>query len=289
VKGLFKLPVLVSLTVLLGAACVAQGPLVSKATPKVTPTSSSQSPSPLAVPSQSPSQSLPQPPSASPSPSQQASPASAYAGPGSWISRGEMSTPRADFAAVAFSSGEVLLIGGETSSTTDTATVDLFQPPSDTFNPNPPPPMKTPRNGLSATLLPNGKVLVAGGSSTPNGPALASAELYDPTTNTWSDAAPMAEARAHHVAVLMNNGRVFVAGGDGGGGVDPQTNEIYDPVTNTWTGAQTFFGYRPSGPALAVLSDGRVMIFGGVSLVQPGNNLEIYDPGPVRTTQPGAR
>ena len=183
-----------------------------------------------------------------------------------------MSVPRADFSAATLPSGKVLLIGGQTSASAVTATVDLYDPATNSVTPAAP--MSTPRRGHSATGLLNGKVLVAGGVSNPSpiGPgSLTSAEIYDPVANTWTAAASMAKGRSHHAAILMPNGKVFVAGGGGG-------EEIYDPNTNTWTGVQPFYGQRSNGPVAAVLQDGRVFIYGGQDILQPGNQYEFYDP-----------
>src|SRR5205807_2524467 len=64
----------------------------------------------------------------------------------------------------------------------------------------------------TATLLLNGKVLVAGGLS-----AGSSAQLYDPTTGKWTATGPMASNRSSHTATSLLNGRVLVAGGSAGG------------------------------------------------------------------------
>ena len=79
----------------------------------------------------------------------------------------------------------------------------------------------TGRYGHTATLLPNGKVLVAGGY---NGGALTSAELYDPATGTWSPTGSLTYGRSNHTATLLNNGKVLVAGGG------PTQCELYDPA-----------------------------------------------------------
>ena len=68
----------------------------------------------------------------------------------------------------------------------------------------------TARSSHTATLLPNGKVLVAGGSA-PTGP-LACAELYDPASGTWTATGSLGTARYSHTATLLPNGKVLVAG-----------------------------------------------------------------------------
>ena len=88
------------------------------------------------------------------------------------------------------------------------------------------------RRDHTATLLPNGKVLVAGGRS--GGSTLASAELYDPATGTWSATGVLATARYYHTATLLPNGKVLVAGGENQGD-DLATAELYDPATGTWS------------------------------------------------------
>jgi hypothetical protein len=70
--------------------------------------------------------------------------------------------------------------------------------------------MSTARSNHTATLLADGRVLVAGGY---NGAYLSSAELYDPATDSWSAAAPMSTAREYHTATLLPGGQVLVAGG----------------------------------------------------------------------------
>lgn len=93
----------------------------------------------------------------------------------------------------------------------------------------------TERRGHTATLLPNGKVLVAGGVS---GAFLASAEWFDPATGTWTPTGPLGTARVNHTATLLSNGKVLIAGGENLRelGADPLASaELYDPATGTWT------------------------------------------------------
>jgi Kelch motif len=83
----------------------------------------------------------------------------------------------------------------------------------------------------TATLLPNGKILVAGGYA---GSFLRSVEVYDPIANTWTPVASLNSARAYHTATLLSSGKVLVVGGHNGTSEITST-EVYDPNANTWT------------------------------------------------------
>src|SRR5437762_14285532 len=82
----------------------------------------------------------------------------------------------------------------------------------------------------TATLLPSGKVLVAGGY---NGSLLSSAELYDPATGTWTATGSLGTARELHTATLLPNGKVLVAGGNSGSGGEQANAEGYAPARAT--------------------------------------------------------
>src|SRR5262245_32951484 len=92
--------------------------------------------------------------------------------------------------------------------------------------------MTTGRIGHTATLLLNGKVLIAGGVSpdTPGWHPLASAELFDPVTEIFTRTGDMTVPRSGHTATLLPDGRVLITSGDWHSEADPGTAELYDPA-----------------------------------------------------------
>jgi formylglycine-generating enzyme required for sulfatase activity len=131
-------------------------------------------------------------------------------------------------------------------------------------------PMSTPRSTHAATLLADGRVLVAGGDDRYG----ASAEVFDPATGHWSPTGPMTAVRFFVAAVLMPNGKVLAVGQGPDGTPTPKHAEIYDPGTNAWTATSQLFFARGAA-TLVVLGDGRVLIAGATSGADPA---EIYDP-----------
>jgi N-acetylneuraminic acid mutarotase len=132
-----------------------------------------------------------------------------------------MHLPRAHHIAILLSNGDVLVISGDSSS----STAEIYNPNTNTWTEvgN----LEIPRNGFTATLLPSGKVIVAGGAL---GPAVAETEIFDPVTGTWSPAASMETAREGHVATLLQNSTLLVAGGEAsptGGALAGASCELY--------------------------------------------------------------
>jgi len=140
--------------------------------------------------------------------------------------------------------------------------------------------MVTARDMHSASLLPNGRVLIAGGENSSANGAFAAAELYDPSSNTWSAAADMHAPRLGHTATLLKNGKVLVAAGFTSSPVDPFTasTELYDPMANTWTLVASLSTARDDHTA-TLLPDGTVLVVGGSGFA-PGfiASAERYDP-----------
>jgi hypothetical protein len=134
--------------------------------------------------------------------------------------------------------------------------------------------MATARYLHTATLLPNGKVLVAGGYG---GGCSNSAELYDPAAGTWSSTGNLATARESHTATLLPNGKILVAGGDNCAMVSPylKSAELYDPGTGTWSSTGNLNTERRQQTA-TLLPNGKVLISGGFNNSYLG--AEQYDP-----------
>jgi hypothetical protein len=128
-------------------------------------------------------------------------------------------------------------------------------------------PMLEPRSGHSATLLPNGKVLIAGGMRR-NQEFYRSAELYDPTTGKFQRTGEMSMARVGHVAILLRSGKVLVVGGWSG----PEcanSAELYDPLAGKFSAIAKMTTKRGQ-PSATLLADGDILIAGGADHDAPG-------------------
>ncbi len=131
------------------------------------------------------------------------------------------------------------------------------------------------RAAHTATLLPNGKVLIAGGFAGDEN-SLASAEVFDPTTSTFSSAGNMSATRAGHTATLLPNGKVLIAGGYNGSYLT--SAELYDPSARTFTPTGRMATAR-SGHVATLLNNGKVVLAGGVGTGWTFlADAELYDP-----------
>ncbi len=200
---------------------------------------------------------------------------------GTWALTGSLNVARYDHTTTLLPDGKVLAAAGRlmpvTTPNAALNSAEVYDPISETWSLTGS--LADARWRHTATLLADGRVLVAGGFGTPyvpgsnSQPVLATAEIYDPATGTWTPTGSMNTRRGLHVAELLPDGRVLVAGGRTCNEPPPgtcnftfrtNTAELYDPATGTWT---------PTGPlvhdrhttAAALLPTGEVLIPGGFS------------------------
>ena len=185
---------------------------------------------------------------------------------GNWALTASMASSRALHTATLLADGKVLVTGGAStyhgSKGTVRATAEIYDPKTASWRAAAP--LSVPRYHHTAVLLSDGRVLIAGGWSftTNSDPSLATAEIYDPATDTWTATGSMAVGRARARMAALRDGRVLVVGG-----VDPAyqvmaTAEIYDPATGHWKSTGRL-ATAVMWPAVAVLRDGRVLVAGG--------------------------
>jgi N-acetylneuraminic acid mutarotase len=137
--------------------------------------------------------------------------------------------------------------------------------------------MDSTREDHAATVLNDGRVLVAGGyTGGYNGDTLASVEVYDPDTETFTLADDLQQARRNHTATTLADGRVLVVGGSDGAAA-LRSAELRDPDTGTWTLA-TNLRTRRSNHTATLLADGTVLVVGGFDGNQSLTSAEVYDP-----------
>ena len=186
---------------------------------------------------------------------------------GKWTVTGSTATPRLDHTATLLPNGEVLVAGGylgvdQQYAPIYTATAELYDPSQGTWKPTGS--MTVPRALHGATLLPNGQLLVAGGTN-----ATTSAELYDPSKGTWTATGSL--PNFHLVALtLLQDGRALAVDESGSSG----PGQLYDPSTRGWK-ATTNMYYSHTGVSTALLANGDVLVYGNKFSCYAG---EFYNP-----------
>jgi N-acetylneuraminic acid mutarotase len=201
-----------------------------------------------------------------------------------WIPAAAMSTARWGHTATVLGDGRVLVVGGQGEGRSQTlASAEIYNPLSNRWTPAAN--MAMARHSHQAIPLADGAVLVVGGKGPGSAePHLASAEIYRPSTDTWTRVPDMNVPRVEHTATLLQNGRVLVVGGasdDGDGWSGDEywaTSEIFDPATRQWSPSGHMAVAR-AGHTATALGDGRVFVAGGSARWNEVlTSAEIYDP-----------
>ena len=208
---------------------------------------------------------------------------------GAWTKTGSLNIARQIETATLLPNGQVLVAGGADYNWNGYSSAELYNPASGkwTFAAS----MSSPRLYHTATLLSNGQVLVVGGSSSLAGwppPALASAELYNPSTGAWVTTGSLKTGRWGHMAALLSNGKVLVVGGEITGGAYTPSAELYDPSTGKWTSTGSLVVTRYAFQATS-LQNGKALVAGGYAAT--GGLLveaELYDSSTGKWTTTGS-
>ena len=201
---------------------------------------------------------------------------------GVFVPTGDMTVARFQHTATVLTNGKVLVAGGQCTDPMgemmliyDTGAAELYDPVAGTFTSTGG--MNAARFGHTATLLPNGKVLIAGGADRKDGLSMqgvASAELYDPATGTFTTTGGL-NTVGYGPATLLPSGKVLFAGGNASG----TSAELFDPATGTFTATGTV---TTGAQTATLLLSGKVLVTG----VDAG--AELYDPAAGTFTATGS-
>jgi len=209
-----------------------------------------------------------------------------------FVPTGSMTIQREGQTITMLRDGRVLITGGARNIgfRSELSSAEIYDPSSGAFSATGS--MATPREGHTATLLRDGRVLVVGGSA--NGVrALDSAEIYDPASGKFSPTGHLNQPRVAQVATLLHSGKVLIAGGGRGGMpggyISYDTAELYDPASGRFATMRAHMKFDRVGAASVLLNDSRVLIGGksgrvvtsrhpNLDSLTPLSSAEIYDP-----------
>ena len=169
---------------------------------------------------------------------------------------GAMALARLGHTTTPLPDGSVLVAGGADAATK----AEIYTAGSRSFTSTQP--MQAARSRHTATLLPTGEVLLVGGANTTG--ALASAELFNPSTRTFTaTSGAMSHARQNHAAALLPDGRVLIVGGSNPTENQLASSEIFDPATGLFSAVPTSLSAAREFASATTLTDGRILIAGG--------------------------
>jgi len=188
---------------------------------------------------------------------------------GEWTETGSMELVHAGHSAVKLD-GKVLVVGK--------TLAELYDPSTGTWSPAGKP-VRERALGTTADVLEDGRVLVTGGQFQQGGwtgvtVPIRNAEIYDPSSGTWTAVESMSEPRENHPSARLRDGTVLIIG--------DRATETYDPATNEWTSTDNMKRSRGDLSTATLLNDGRVLVVGGKNETDDGlrgvADVEIYDP-----------
>ena len=212
---------------------------------------------------------------------------------GTWSKTGSMATARVYFGLAVLSNGTVLAVGGCTGQNANgcsgvTTAAETYDPLTGKWVATGS--LQTARGAFTTTVLPSGRVLVAGGIDASNNP-ISSAEEYDPSTAKWTATGSMKVARDEQTAILLSSGSVLVAGGEKSSGVSTAKAELYDPSSKSWALTGSMSGDRLEHTAV-LLGNGKVLVSGGNKVTANTTTVlssaELYDPSTGTWTATGS-
>jgi hypothetical protein len=202
-----------------------------------------------------------------------------------FTSTGALNVTRGDYTATRVLDDRVLVVGGDFRGWFEDSAIDLaevWEPATGEFVYADTQPLH-PRRNHSASLLQDGRVLLVGGDDA--GPAIATAETWDPTSWAFAEAGDLRVPRVAHQAVPLPDGTVLVIGGqDHFPGVAIADAELWDPDLAGFVDAGTMTTARAGGHSATLLPDGRVLVIGGYSGFDadgdgiPLDTAEVWDP-----------
>lgn len=209
---------------------------------------------------------------------------------GGWHPTGIMTTSRAYHTATLLKDGRVLVTGGAgtASDIGYRASAEIYEPKTEAWKPVAP--MALARAFHTATVLADGRVLIAGGQGGGHGPYHREAEIFDPAARSWAPAGVMEIGRSFHTATLLSDGSVLATGGQGvvhDNSLRDAT--LYRPGTNTWAPVPSLMADARAVHTATRLGDGTVLLVGGTGTRQGDgvgakilSSAERYDPGAAR-------
>lgn len=215
--------------------------------------------------------------------------ASAATTVGYWQKGASLITPVVDATETVLANGLILVAGGENFTNgvpNALTTAELYNPSTGTWTSTGS--LNTPRINAASVLLNNGYVLVAGGENIVSGvpTPLATAELYNPTTNLWTlTTGSMSSPNFNGTLTLLANGKALMAGGEdiaSGVTYSETVTTLFNPATGTWTVTTNALPNGAAGATATALANGEVVLIGGESIVSGITtaiaDVQIYDP-----------